>query len=125
MFKNLSTGIKISITRSITITFENYMREIKWNEDKYSLEDFVIQWRDYINETASWYNKIADSIKADPVFHEELATKINETIAKLLSEPPTTQQIEEITKLEKRLGEKFSYSCKAEASFLIDLYQDD
>lgn len=125
MFKSLSAGTKISITRSITITFENYMKEIQWDENKYSLEDFIVQWRDYITESASWYKNISDATKSDPTFHEELATKINETIAKILSEPPTDNQIKEIAKLEDELGKKLVYSCKAEAAFLIDSYKGE
>lgn len=125
MFKDLSTGIKISITRSITKSFEDYMSEIGWNEKKFSIENFVAEWRKYINTNASWYDKIDDDQKNDPTFHEELAGKINETIDKILSEEPTQEQMEEIDKLQKALGKEYDYSCKTEAKYVIERLKED
>jgi hypothetical protein len=123
MFNQLSSGTKISITRSIKTAFEQYMAKISWDEDKYELQDFVQLWRTYINESASWFNNLDDQIKNDPIFHEELAVKINETIEKILSEPPTEEQMNEIDSLQKDLGTDYDYSCKVEAKFLLDKLQ--
>jgi hypothetical protein len=123
MFNQLSSGTKISITRSIKTAFEQYMAKISWDEDKYELQDFVQLWRTYINESASWFNNLDDQIKNDPKFHEELAVKINETIEKILSEPPTEEQMNEIDSLQKDLGTDYDYSCKVEAKFLLDKLQ--
>ncbi|GIN86531.1 hypothetical protein J6TS2_29170 [Heyndrickxia sporothermodurans] len=80
--------MKISISRSISTVFEQYMEKISWSEKKYSLEDFIKQWQLYINEHASWYEKLDDDIKKDPTFHDELAEKINETIKKFFLSHP-------------------------------------
>lgn len=125
MFKDLSPGIKISITRSITTSFENYMNEIGWNEKVFSMEKFVEEWRNYIHANSSWYDKMDDDIKNNPVFHEQLAAKINETIDKILSEEPTKDQMDEIEKLQKELGEEFDYSCKTEAKYVIELLKEE
>lgn len=116
MLKDLPSGLKISISRSISTVFEQYMEEIKWDEEKYNLEDFIKQWQLYINNHASWFSKISEEVKSAPSFHEEVAKKINETIEKILSEPPTSEQIAELEKLQN----KQSYSCKAEAKYLIN-----
>lgn len=121
MFKDLSPGVKISITRSITTSFENYMSDIGWDEQKFSIEKFVDEWRDYITTSSSWYNKISVDVKNNPIFHEELAGKINETIDKILSEEPTKEQKEEIEMLQGEVGEEYDYSCKTEAKYVIDL----
>jgi hypothetical protein len=120
MFKDLSPGTKISITRSITKSFENYVSEIGWNERKFSMEDFVGEWRKYIITSSSWYEKLSDDIKTNSTFHEQLAAKINETVDKILSEEPTREQIDTIEKLQKELGEEYDYSCKTEAKYVIE-----
>lgn len=120
MLNTLSSGIKISITRSISTVFEQYMEKIGWNEEKYNLEDFIKQWQIYINEHASWYDKLDDDIKKDPIFHEELAAKINETIQKVLSEPPTDEQIKTLDQLQDISKEEYNYSCKMEARYLLN-----
>lgn len=120
MFKKLAPGIKISITRSITTVFENYMATIDWNEKKFSMNDFMKHWGDYIHSSSSWFNKLDEDIKRNPEFHQELAEKINETIDKILSEEPTKEQMEEIEKLQETLGEEYDYSCKSEAKYLIE-----
>lgn len=119
-FKELSQGIKISISRSITTAFEQYMNNIEWNDNRFHLQSFVDEWRHYINHHSSWYNQISDEMKADAEFHEELADRINSTLDKILSEEPTAAQIEEIDSLQKELKEDVSYSCKMEAKYVIE-----
>jgi hypothetical protein len=120
MFKDLSPGIKISITRSITTAFEQYMNRIDWNESKMDLAAFISDWRDYIQNQASWFDKLDSDIKNNPLFHEELAEKINETIEKILSEEPTKAQMDEIDALQKEVREEYDYSCKTEAKYVIE-----
>jgi hypothetical protein len=120
MLNQLSSGTKISITRSIKTAFEHYMAKIDWHEDKYSILDFIEEWRKYINENASWYNNLDEKTKNDPQFHQDLAVKINETIEKLLSEEPTEEQINLIDSLQEELGTDVSYSCKTEAKYLFE-----
>jgi hypothetical protein len=123
-FKDLSQGIKISITRSITTSFESYMNGINWNEDKFNMQNFVAEWRKYIINHASWYSQISEATKADPIFHEELAVKINEVINKILSEKPSNAQIDEIVELQEQLEEDYDYSCKMEAKYVIEVMKD-
>ncbi|MDQ0214115.1 NurA-like 5'-3' nuclease [Oikeobacillus pervagus] len=125
MFKNLSHGVKISITRSISKAYEQYMADIKWSEKAYNLEDFMKVWKKYIETSASWYGKVDAETKADPKFHEDLALKINEVIGKIWSEEPTKDQIAELSELREQLGEDFDYSCKAEAKFYIDYLNEE
>jgi hydroxymethylpyrimidine pyrophosphatase-like HAD family hydrolase len=120
MYKDLSPGVKISISRSITTSFEQYMAKIQWDEKSFNLQDFASDWREYITKHSSWYDKLDSGVKADPSFHEDLAAKMNETIDKILSEEPTAEQIEEIESLQKDLGEEVDFSCKSEAKYLID-----
>lgn len=121
MLKNLPHGLKISISRSITTAFEQYMKEIQWNEEKFDLETFVQQWRQYADTNSSWFDQIDSETKSHPQFHQELADKINETIKKVLSEEPTEEQIREIDQLISETGSKdIDFSCKAEAKYLID-----
>ncbi|KAB2336831.1 hypothetical protein F7731_09200 [Cytobacillus depressus] len=120
MFKDLSQGIKISIARSITTSFEQYMISIEWDEKRFSMQNFVNEWRDYINNHSSWFNQISDEMKENPQFHEELADKINVAIEKIFTEEPTEAQIEEINSLQKELKAEVSYSCKMEAKYVID-----
>lgn len=120
MFKDLSPGIKISITRSIITAFEQYMNRIDWNESKMDLSAFIADWRDYIQNQASWFDKLDSDIKNNPLFHEELAEKINETIEKILSEAPTKAQMDEIDALQKEVREEYNYSCKTEAKYVIE-----
>jgi hypothetical protein len=123
--KDLSQGIKISISRSITTSFESYMKNINWDEDKFNLQSFVGEWREYINNHASWYSQVGDEIKADPAFHGELAEKINEVINKILSDKPTQAQMDEITALQEELGEEYDYSCKLEAKFVLEKLKNE
>ncbi|WP_061808928.1 hypothetical protein [Rossellomorea vietnamensis] len=120
MLKNLSSGTKISITRSIKTSFEQYMSSIQWKEDKFDIQNFIVAWRIYINEHASWYKNLDKEIKNNEQFHEELAVKINETIAKVLSEEPSAQQIAKLEELQEKSGTDIDYACKLEAKYLID-----
>jgi hemerythrin-like domain-containing protein len=120
MLKELPSGVKSSITRSITTSFELYMERIQWDEKKFSLPQFIQEWQRYINHQASWYEKVDDEVKNSPVFHEELAQKINATIEKIFSDEPTNEQIEEIARLQEELQTDIDYSCKAEARYLIE-----
>jgi hypothetical protein len=123
MLKNLSSGTKISITRSIKTSFEQYMASIQWQENKFDIQDFISAWRSYINEYASWYKNLSDETKNDVEFHQELALKINETIEKILSEKPTPEQIETLENLQEQSGTDYDYSCKLEAKYLIELLE--
>jgi len=118
MYKDLSPNLKISITRSITQAFEQYMTDIAWSEDKFRIEDFISSWRQYITTKALWYSEIPDNIKKDSGFHEELAGRINEIIARTLQDPPTDEQIAEIQMMQEDLNTHYEYNCKAEASYV-------
>ncbi len=120
MKSELTPGVKISITRSITTAFEQYMANIEWSDKLYSLPEFVKEWRIYIENHASWYGKLSHEVKSSPEFHQFLADKINETLEKILSEEPTEEQMKEIEELEKQLGREIDYSCKLEAKYWID-----
>lgn len=124
ILSSLPHGMKISITRSITTAFEHYMEKIMWDEKAYSLSGFFDEWRQYIQENASWYNDIPEDIKTDPMFHEELAGKINQVISKVFAEAPTEAQINELDELQKRSGTDYDFSCKAEARFYIDYLKE-
>ncbi len=121
MFKNLPQGTKISITRSIQKAFEQYMSGIEWNEDKYNIEEFIRTWRNYIEDHASWFERLSREEKANPLFHQELADKINQTIEKILSEEPTNEQINQLNALLEEKGkEDITYSSKAEAKYWLE-----
>lgn len=100
------------------------MNEIGWNENKFDMEDFMIEWRNYINNNSSWYEKVDEDIKNSPVFHEELAVKINTIMNKILSEEPTKEQMDEIEALQQELGVERNYSCKTEAKYVIELLKE-
>ena len=63
MYKNLSSGVKISISRSISTAFEQYMNSIGWDENKADIEMFVKEWKEYAEKNASWYEKIDAEIE--------------------------------------------------------------
>jgi hypothetical protein len=100
------------------------MNGINWNEDKFNMQNFVAEWRKYIINHASWYSQISEETKADPVFHEELAVKINEVINKILSDKPSNAQMDEIVELQEQLEEDYDYSCKLEAKYVIEVMKD-
>lgn len=124
MFKDLSPNLKSSITRSITQTFEQYMSEIEWDEDQYSIDDFIVKWREYITTRALWYAKIPDAMKRNVQFHEDLAVRINENIARILNEPPSEEQIAEIQIMQEKLNTHYEYDCKAEAVYVEGLLKN-
>ena len=118
MFKQLSSGVKISIKRSISTSFESYLASINWDEDKFSMEEFVANWEEYFTENAAWYDKVPQDVLISNEFQEELGQKIDEVIAEILSDKPTKTQIDSIEKLQKQLGTNFTYDCKAEAAYV-------
>jgi len=124
MFKDLSPNLKSSITRSITQTFEQYMSDIAWSEDKFRIEDFISSWREYINTKALWYSNIPEAMKHDTLFHEDLAVRINENIARILQDPPTEEQIASIQMMQEELNTHYEYSCKAEAAYVEGLLRN-
>ncbi len=124
MFKDLSPNIKSSITRSITQTFEQYMSNIEWSVEKFSIEDYIANWREYITTKALWYSKIPEEMKIDSVFHEDLAQRINEIIARILSEPPSEEQIATIQMMQEELNTHYEYACKAEAVYVETLLKN-
>ncbi|RTQ89824.1 hypothetical protein [Lysinibacillus telephonicus] len=124
MYKQLSSGVKISITRSISTSFESYLASIGWDEEKFSMEDFVANWQKYFTENAAWFDKVPQDVLVSSEFHEEIAKKIDETIEKVLNEKPTKKQIDSIEKLQKQLGTSYTYGCKAEAAYIEQLLKE-
>lgn len=121
MYKQLSSGIKISITRSIGTAFESYLASIGWDEEQFSMEDFINSWRVYFTENAAWYEKVPADILNSEQFHEELAKKIDEVIEKILNDKPTATQVKSIKALQTKLGTNYTYDCKAEAAYIEQL----
>ncbi|WP_075618352.1 hypothetical protein [Paenisporosarcina indica] len=117
MYKQLPSGVKSSITRSISIVFEKYMASIEWAEDRFSMEDFSQEWGKYI-KSASWKDKVSQESMLHPDFHEEIAKKINQVIDKILNEPPSEDQIAKIEIMQEQLNTHYDYACKAEASYV-------
>lgn len=123
MYKDLSPNLKSSITRSITQTFEQYMEDIGWSESKFNIEDYMASWREYITTKALWYSEVENSIKESPIFHEQIAERINEIINRILDEPPTEQQIASIQMMQEQLNTHHTYDCKAEAAYVERLLE--
>ncbi|MFJ7825519.1 hypothetical protein [Psychrobacillus sp. NPDC096623] len=124
MYNELSSGIKSSITRSITKAFEIYMTNISWDEELFNIEDFVKSWQLYIVESATWFEKVPKVIKESPEFHEEIALKINASIEKILSEPVNEDLIASIEIMQDKLGTQYKYGCKAEALYVESLLKE-
>ena len=124
MYKELPSGVKSSITRSITNVFENYMASIEWSEERFSMEGFIQAWRTYINESASWTDKVSQEIKQHPDFHEEVAKKMNQVIEKILNEPPSEDQIAKIEIMQEQLDTHYDYACKAEAAYVESILKE-
>ena len=124
MYKQLSSGVKISITRSISTSFEAYLASIGWDEDKFSMEDFMVYWQNYFKDNAAWIDKVPQEILLSTEFHEEIAKKIDEVIDKILNEEPTEKQKKDIAKLQKQLGTDYEFDCKAEAAYVEQLLKD-
>ena len=125
MYKSLSPNLKISITRSITQTFEQYMSDIAWSEDKFRIEDFISSWQQYITTKALWYSEIPEEIKLNSDFHEELAGRINKVITRVLQDPPTDEQIATIQIMQEDLGTHYEYDCKAQAAYVEGLLKNN
>ena len=121
MYKELPAGVKSSITRSMTTVFENYMASIEWDENRFQMEGFISQWRTYINESATWTDKVSDEVKQSSAFHEEVAKKMNQVIDKILTEPPSEQQIANIEMMQEDFNTHYNYACKAEAAYIESL----
>lgn len=124
MYKQLSSGVKISITRSISTSFESYLASIEWNEDKFSMEDFMMSWQNYFKDNAAWIDKVPQEVLLSNEFHTEIAKKIDEVLAKILNEKPTEKQKTEIAKLQEKLGTNYTFDCKAEAAYVEQLLKE-
>ncbi|ATP38988.1 hypothetical protein CSE16_02535 [Solibacillus sp. R5-41] len=124
MYKQLSSGVKISITRSISTSYEAYLASIGWDEDKFSMEDFMTSWQTYFKDNAAWIDKIPQEVLLSNEFHAEIAKKIDEVMSKILNEAPTEKQKAEIAKLQKKLGTNYTFDCKAEATYVEQLLKD-
>ena len=124
MYKQLSSGVKISITRSISTSFEAYLASIGWDENKFSMEDFMAYWQNYFKDNAAWIDKVPQDVLLSTEFHGEIAKKIDEVIEKILNEEPTEKQKKEIAKLQKQLGTNYEFDCKAEAAYVEQLLKD-
>ncbi len=99
------------------------MSDIGWAEDKYNIEQFYANWREYITTKALWYEKIPDEIKANPKFHEDLAKRVEEVLVRVLNDPPAEEQIAQIEILQEKLGTHYEYGCKAEALYVQNLLE--
>jgi len=124
MYHELPTGTKSSITRSISKAFELYMAKIGWDEKLFSIEDFIKSWQSYIQESASWYEKVPLEVKESQEFHAEIANKINATIEKILSEPVHEDLIASIETKQDKLNTHYKYGCKAEALYVESLLKE-
>lgn len=124
MYKQLSSGVKISITRSISTSFEAYLASIGWDEENFSMEDYMISWQTYFKENAAWIDKVPADVLLSEEFHAEIAKKMDEVIAKILNEAPTEKQKTDIAKLQKQLGTNYSFDCKAEAAYVEQLLKN-
>lgn len=120
MYRTLPTSVKSKITRSISKQFEQYMAGIEWNEERFDIGSFLKVWRRYILENAKWYDELSDEVKASNEFHEDLAEKMNQTISKILTEPPSAEQVEKLEALQKDKDIIEDYSCKAEAAYILN-----
>lgn len=124
MYKELPAGVKSSITRSISIVFEQYMASIEWSEKRFQMEDFIQAWRIYISESASWTDKVSEECKQHPDFHDEVAQKMNQVINKILNEPPSEDQVARIEILQEQLNTHYDYACKAEATYVESILKE-
>lgn len=124
MYKELPATVKSNITRSISNVFQQYMATIQWSENKFKMEDFVLKWRNYINESPFWVNKISEECKQHTEFHEEIAKKINQVIEKILNEPPSEDQVAKIEIMQEESNTHFNYACKAEAIYVESLLKE-
>lgn len=124
MYKELPATVKSNITRSISNVFQQYMASIKWSENKFKIEDFISEWRNYISASALWEEKISEECKQSPEFHEEVAKKINQVIDKILNEPPSEEQVAKIEMMQEECNTHYDYACKAEAVYVETLLKE-
>ncbi|PEW42396.1 hypothetical protein COD90_24785 [Bacillus cereus] len=117
MYKQLPHGVKVGITRSIVASFEKYMKEIEWNEEKFDIQQFVEQWKQYLYTKSTWINKVDDKLKEHPDFHQALAVKVNEKINELINEEPTEEQLKILKDHEVNNIDDF---CKLKAAYYIE-----
>ncbi|MDH2881089.1 hypothetical protein [Bacillus cytotoxicus] len=117
MYKQLPHGVKIGITRSIVASFEQYMKDIEWNAEKFDMQQFVEQWKQYLYTRSTWFHKVDRELKEHPDFHQALAMRVNEKINELINEEPTEEQKEQ---LKKHKVKHVDEMCKLEAQYHID-----
>ncbi len=117
MYKQLPHGVKIGITRSIVVSFEKYMKEIEWNEEKFDMQQFVEQWKQYLYTKSTWINKVDEELKGHPDFHQALAMKVNEKINEFINEKPSEEQVEHLKRNEMQHADEM---CKLEAEYHIE-----
>lgn len=84
----------------------------------------MASWQKYFTENAAWFDKVPQEVLVSTEFHEEIAKKMDDVIAKVLSEEPTAKQIETIDALQKQLGTNYTYDCKAEAAYVENLLKE-
>lgn len=101
------------------------MEGIEWSESKFSIEDYMSSWREYITTKALWYSEISDQVKVSAEFHEELAGRITEVINRVLEDPPTEEQIANIQMMQEKLNTHYTYDCKAEAAYVERLLKKE
>ncbi|AQU80289.1 hypothetical protein ACQKDD_10005 [Planococcus kocurii] len=118
MYKSLPPSVKSSITKSISKVFEKYMTQIEWQEEKYQLVDFLAAWKAYIENEAKWYKQVPEETKLAPAFHESIAERINQTIERIVNEPPSEEQVARIEAKQELLHTSYDYACRAEADFI-------
>lgn len=94
------------------------MADIGWSEEKFNIEDYIANWREYITTKALWYAEIPDDMKRNTIFHEQLASRINEVIERILDDPPTDEQIATIQMMQEKCNTHYHYECKAEAAYV-------
>ena len=124
MYKELPATVKSNITRSISMVFQQYMASIQWSENNFNMEDFLLNWRNYINESPFWADKVSIECKLHPEFHEEVAIKINQVIDKILNEPPSEDQVAKIEMMQEEINTHYNYACKAEASYVESILKE-
>ena len=83
MYKQLPHGVKMGLHAQLLFLLK-YMKEIEWNEEKFDMQQFVEQWKQYLYTKSTWVNKVDDELKGHPDFHQALAMKVNEKLTSLL-----------------------------------------
>lgn len=119
MFHNLSQEIKDAVLQSIATDFEQYMKEIEWDYNRYDPASFKKAWWDRA-EHASWYSKVEREVLENPQFKEEVNEEMGEIIEKTFKDLPTDEQTEELDALIKKLNLKIDYCSKAEVEYYLE-----